>query len=164
MGCLDGFNTNVQYIPSQVDNRNNVFAWAETAADVCRTPGRWLASTLWDGGRKVTVAKDDGIIEGDNKEAKLGCVMKTIRTLVGLVLFIPGEIMGAKLMAFAFLSEEIRLKHKMAVTPLTQEQKERLQQLVNERQVLASEKKECDPISCVLCTMLCLLCVIASKL
>lgn len=101
----------------------------ENIADGCFAPGRWLASALWDGGqdyiiqgsiqRYVEINKD-GIREpqkrpiGANAEARdvvLNTAHKIARLFFGVLLVLPGMIIGTFFMALAYGSEEVRLKH-----------------------------------------------------
>lgn len=158
------FNTVQYYSEIQDDGWSS---YAESAANVCRAPGRWLAAEFWGGGKSYVVTRSDKIDNCFNvNEAKLAQSegwRKVARIVMGLALSIPGEILAIPLMGFAFTSEEIKLKHKVTVTQLTQEESARLASLIDERQKLAKERQGCEPISCCLlfsiCYLLCCICL-----
>jgi hypothetical protein len=156
-----GFFSTVEYAPNLADN-----SWcskAEKVADVCRAPGNWVAE-LWAGGKKheiTVVSKDEG--RATIKDNKSEGLRKVIRVIVGLVLSIPGQLLAVPFMGIAFISDEIRLKHTVAHRNLNAAEMEKLAELIAKRQELAKSKQGCEPISCFLFSIVCLLCCICCQ-
>ncbi|MGA8164691.1 MAG: hypothetical protein WB791_06660 [Waddliaceae bacterium] len=157
------FFSTVHYAPLLQDK--GWVAKAEAAADVCRAPARWICSEfqVLDKGRVYYYIENlDSSITAEERESKPTKGMrKAMRIMAGILLSIPGQLLGSALMGIAFTSKEIRLKHQTVSTLSTKEKKEELQRFVDERRRVANEQQGCDSISCSLCTIICLLCYIA---
>ncbi len=153
-----GFFNSVSYAPSILDD--SWYSQAEALADVCRGPRRWLAGELWNGGEKyqITEVSTENIDIEEVLTIQSQGIQKVLRVVIGLLLSIPGEAVAAFFMAFAFTNEEIRLKHKVTVRELSADEKQKLTDLIEERQKLARERQG-EPITCsILCSICCLLC------
>lgn len=133
---LHGFFDKVYFSSENLDS-----GWLskfEAAADVCRAPSRWVANELWNGGivYKIYIQLGDFVdIYKENQPQSEG-IKKVIRVVVGLILAIPGQLLALPLMGIAFFSEEIRLKHKLAVVDLSDEEFDKLERLIEERKIL----------------------------
>lgn len=161
------FNT-VQY--SQELQDDGWFSKIEAAADVCRGPSRWLADEcrgvfLRLSGKAYTVTYVDNVVTKTNEiyweeeEPRLTeGSQKIMRIVLGLFLSLLGQVLALPLMGIAYFSEEIRLKHKMTVKELTDEERQKLKDLIDKRQELAKERQGCEPISCFLFSIWSLLC------
>lgn len=140
----------------------------ESAADVCRAPSRWVAHECWGEGKKYIVTYHSDPTEFVNHEIDQKTssgIQKVLRIVIGLILSVPGQIVAIPLMAIAYCSEETRLKHKTTVVKLTDEEKGKLAELIQKRQILARERQGCEPFSivCLLCSICCLLCCLVCK-
>lgn len=168
---VEMFNT-VQYHPALKDD-----SWIgklEAAADVCRGPSRWVAAEFFGWGKTYIVgymlppkAGEDEKVEnvlnfGVQEEEDLPVVtgmQKAMRIALGIILSVPGQILAVPLTAIIYCcSEEIRLKHTIAVRKLSDEEQQKLAELIMKRQELAKERQGCEPISCALWTICSLLC------
>lgn len=169
-----GFFNTVQYDSDLQDD--SVFSRLEAAADVCRAPSRWVATEIWSGGKTYTIhhIKEDDEIQQDGENQNLNCeatdsksmqgIQKVVRILAGLILSLPGQVLALALMGAAFIgSEEIRLKHKMSVRTLSEEERQKVEELIQKRQELAKERQGCEPVSCILCSICCLLCCLVCQ-
>lgn len=143
---------------------NSAFGWAERIANVCRAPRRWLAADLGIGSKEysVTLVKDE-LKLGENETFRSQRLRKVVRLIVGVILSIPGEMIASSLMAAAFFSPEIRFKHKFSTYKMDDQDYEKMKQMINERQKLAKERQGCEPFSCSLVTIICLLCCLVCK-
>lgn len=177
---FDALTTTAVYNDYYKDKSNGLCVWAETLADICHTPTRWVASAFSLGGRKVEVVvnlsnelRTDNVVDEplikpeELKESKVCWLARVVRTIIGVVLCIPCEIAAIKLKAFALCgSDEIWLKHLVAVKAATPEQKKTLAQLIDARQKLLSENQECEVVilgSCsfaasIVCLLTCIVC------
>lgn len=156
-----GFFNTVTYNKGIQDN--SWYAKAESLADACRAPAKWVAAEVWGGGKTYKVTSyTDGNIECKTKKTALseGLCGKVARVFAGAILAVPGFLLSIPLMSAAYLSEEIRLKHSFSVNKLSPEQKDRLAELIDKRLELADEKQGCEPISCMLVSIVCMLCCI----
>lgn len=153
-----GFFSAIQYAP-QIKSNPSFLTYAENAADFCRAPVRWV-SEIWGGGQKYVIPMT-GRLEIIPNESK--GLQKLVRLVLGAILCIPGFIAGAAFMGIAYINEEIRLKHKCVTVNMTQEESARLRQLVEERNA-TPERKGCDPITCSLCSLVCLVAAILYNL
>lgn len=155
-------NCSVQYDPEYKDN--SWYSLAEEAADICRAPCQWVESELRSGGKKYVLTKsDDNLFKAE--EVETNCtrgIQKVLRIVIGSLLSLPGKALAVPLMAYAFSSEEIRLKHQIVCRELTSEEQKKLIDLIEERQRLAKERQGCDPIisPCILASICCMLCCI----
>lgn len=135
---FSGFFNRVDYQPNQIDN-----GWLskfETAADICRTPSQWIATELWNGGRRYELlvggAYEDvvGVYVAKSPLPQSEGIKKVICIAFGIILAIPGQLLAIPLMGIAFTSEEIRLKHKASsVAQLADDEETKLQDLIEER-------------------------------
>lgn len=161
------FNT-VQYDSDIKDE--SFFSKLEAAADVCRAPSRWVASEIWGGGKTHMISH----INQDDENQDLVCeeidsksmqgMHKVIRIVVGLILSLPGQALALPLTGAAIIgSEEIWLKHTMSVRTLSDEEQQKLEELIQKRQELAKDRQGCEPISCLLCSICCLLCCLVCR-
>lgn len=173
---MNGFFSTVQYASGlESDSWLSKF---ENAADVCRSPSRWFAGELWGGGKKyefkILMLQTVGGAELSPSARSMICLsaiktkaaqgmQKVLRIIVGLLLSLPGQIAAIPLMAIAYVSQEIRLKHKAVVRPLSPEETQKLKELIAERQKLAKERQGCEAISCLLLSICCLLCCLVCK-
>lgn len=155
---MTGFFSTVRYA-GEVPRNPSLFAYAETAAGVCRAPVRWVAQ-LWGGGQKYVVNFNSITKEDPSSQ---GC-KKWMQVAIGVLLCIPGFFAGCILMGIAYCNEEVRLKHKCVSRTLTPDEDALLTQILEERRNLATERKGCDPISCSLVSMICLLAAILFNL
>jgi hypothetical protein len=157
----NGFFHHVQYAKEFKDD-----SWSsqlEDAAQVCRAPSRWVAE-LWGEGKKYkvtfydadTLTDDIHLIEVQPKVSE--GIQKVIRTVLGILFAVPGQIAALPLMGLAYLNEEIRLKHQVAVRTMTDEDNKKLAEMIQKRLELAKERQGCEPISCLLFSICCLLC------
>lgn len=138
----------------------------EAAADVCRAPSRWLAGELWSGGKTYEVTRRFHPVDFEAEEVDQNDsegFQKVMRIVMGLIFSLPGQIAAIPLMAIAYCSEEIRLKHKVTVVELSDEEKKKLADLISEREKLTAERQGCEPVSCILLTICYLLCHLACK-
>lgn len=159
-----GFFNTVQYDSDLKDD--SWFSKFENAADVCRAPARWFATEAWGGGKTYTVnvIDDKGEFACEEVESKAAQgAQKAIRIGLGVLLGIVGQVLALALMGVAFISEEIRLKHKISVRTLSDDEQQKLNDFVNKRQELAKERQGCEPVSCLLCSICCLLCCLVLK-
>ncbi len=157
MGFISGFYTKVNYAQDLQDN--SIYGKAEAAADVCRAPRRWIAMELGFSRMELRFFIANDLLKKSLKPVpEAEGLKRVVRLIVSLALFIPGEIVGSVLMASACLSKEIRLKHTYSVRPLTTCDKDKLKMLIQERVRLQKERQGCEPISCMLLTVVCLLC------
>jgi hypothetical protein len=164
MNFISGFYTKVNYAQDLQDN--SIFGKAEAAADVCRAPRRWIAMELGFSRKTPKFYIEQNSINKSLIAApKAKGLKRVVRLIMGLALFIPGEIVGSALMASAYLCKEIRLKHDFSVRPLSSRDNAKLKELIQERTRLQKERQGCEPISCMLLTVVCLLCflVFAAK-
>lgn len=158
-----GFFSNVQYGPKIASN-----GWlnlAEEAANVCRAPRRWLSADLLGAQKHWVVmgcSKDQLEKQEMAPDVSQG-IRKVIRVVLSLFLALPGELAGAFFMAIAYINPEIRLKHQAAVRDLTVEERQKLADFIQARQKLAEERQGCDPITCLLCSICCMMCSLVSK-
>lgn len=164
-----GFFKTVQYAQELEDD-----SWLskfEAAADVCRAPYRWLESE-WnsENGKKylMTCYDAQGLLSDELHVKEVGSkitqgIQKVMRVVAGLLFSLPGQIVAIPLMAVAYSSEEIRLKHKIAVRNLSDDEKQKLEELIDKRQELAKERQGCEPVSCLLFSICCLLCYLVCK-
>ncbi len=74
-------------------------------------------------------------------------------------MFIPCALLAFGLHALASTNEEFRLKHN--IVALTPDERKRLGDLIEQRKNLAKERQGCDPISCLLLSIVCALCFLA---
>lgn len=155
---LPGFFNKVYYVDEIKDN--GWLSQFETAADICRAPSRWVATELWNGSKVYEMDLD---FHEPRNESQTEGIRKVIRVVLGLILAIPGQLLAIPLMGIAFLSEEIRLKHKVMVVELSKEEADKLQELITQRVNLAKEKQGCEPISCLLVSICLLLCCLVCK-
>jgi hypothetical protein len=152
-----GFFSTVYYGQGLEDN--SCCSYAETIADVCRAPSRWVASDLFGTEKTYMIIsynenEVEVLVPNNNTEGW----RKVLRVIVGLIFSIPGALMAVPFMALAYASEEIRLKHRVVANELTPEETKRLKELIDERQRLAKERQGCEPVSCLLFSICCLLC------
>lgn len=160
MSCI--FFSTVQYGPSLKDD--SWTSYAEAAADFCRAPGRWVAAELWDGGKKkVITALDQNRVDVEEKTPEATGFKRAVRFIIGIATCVFGNLLALPLMAFAYLNEEIRLKHQAVHMKTSPETLKRLNELVEERQRLAKERQGCEPISCLLVSICCLLCCLVCR-
>ncbi|MCE2982050.1 MAG: hypothetical protein LW832_00650 [Parachlamydia sp.] len=158
-----GFFTTVNY-PYNESKNKNLYEMAEQAAHVLRTPSKWLAADLFRQNTSYEVSLERNGLGNDllcltADTSEVHGFKKALRTIVSLATFVFGELLAAPLMSIAFQSEEIRLKHKYAVSLLTDEQYDRLKELISARQNLENERQGCEPVSiCLLSSICCLLC------
>lgn len=158
-----GFFNTVNYSndPSnRIPQDNSWYAKAESLADACRAPGRWVAAEVWDGGVTYSVGGFMGVnAKSEYTPLADGCIEKMVRVALGVLLAIPGFLLSIPLMSLAFLSEEIRLKHSVSVRDLMGEEGSRFITLINKRQALAEEKKahdgELEGRCCIIYLLLC---------
>lgn len=157
----------VEYAPELVDD--SWTSYAEAAADVCRAPGRWVAAELWGGGKKVVITSTwNDEVYFDEKSSDAESFKRVVRFVAGLALSVFGNLLAIPFMAVAYLNEEIRLKHRVVYQmqndlKVAPEDYARLNELVEERQRLAKERQGCEPISCLLLSICCMLCYLVCK-
>ena len=87
------FFSTVQYSPELIDN--SWTGYAESAADVCRAPGRWIAAELWDEGKQVVITStwnDDVIFE--EKSSKAEGLIRIVRFIAGIALCVFGNLLA----------------------------------------------------------------------
>jgi hypothetical protein len=165
VNCFSGFFNRVEYNDKEMQN-DNWFSKAEKAAQILRAPSHWLAAEVWYATTymiypNVNTSTFDKFERDDNV---VGVMRKIIRVVVGIILSIPGQILALPLMAIAYRDEEIRLKRKVSVQSLSEEEANRLGELLEARQKLEEEKKG-EPITCSIlysiCYMLC--CLVCKK-
>lgn len=152
-----GFFSTVTY--NQAIQDSSWTAKAESWADTCRAPAKWVAAEIWGGGKTYRVYQSsEGLSiyprSTSVSESLLGSIT---RVFVGAILAVPGFLVSIPMMSTAFLSEEIRLKHTWSARNLTDEEKVRLQTLINERTSVEKEKQG-EIITCMLCSIVCMLC------
>lgn len=163
---VSGFFSTVDYTTkgASLCEDNSWSGKAESWANTCQKPARWIANQLWHGGRSycVILEENDEVEKVFRKKVNpVTGFQKVVRSVAGLALCIPGLIASIPLMGFAYVaSPEIRLKHRFAVLGLTDEDKNKLNQMIADRQKLADEEEECEPVTCFLGTIVCLLCYV----
>jgi hypothetical protein len=133
-----GFLNSVQY-EKGLPEMNSICGYLEKAADFCRKPGMWFASEVWDGGKKIEIIQDTEELDLAVKKTSNRSnnpLLKVVRIIVGIVLGIPGAIVGGILMALAYISEEVRLKHKVSnlKEEMSPEDHEKLMDFMKSRQ------------------------------
>lgn len=158
-----GFFSTVEY--SQTMQDNGWFSKAETAADILRAPSRWVAAEVWGGGKRFKVFEKQELLHihkdltcKEFPEELAQGIRKIARIFIGGILSLFGQILAIPCMSLAFLSSEIRLKHKFASRELTAEERTQLRKMIDERMKLAKERQGCEPISCLLCSICLLMC------
>lgn len=135
---------------------------ADSIAHVCQTPARWLTNgkqyIIRINNKKLSICE----IVGEN--FTLTPTQRVIRTVIGLLFAIPGQAIAIPLMFLATYKEEYALKQKF-VTGLTQEEKEKLKELIDERKKVSDSRQGCDPVTCsiflmtsFLCSIVCMMC------
>lgn len=146
----------------------------ENLANTLRKPSQWINATWLKTNNYKIYPQFQSINAGG---AFLGFVgepravtfdpnwIKTaLRIIAGVILAIPGQVFGALAMGVAYsLSKEIRLKHSASAYTLSTDEKKTLKSLIKQRQGLAKTQEKCEPISCILCSILCALLVIVCK-
>ncbi len=159
-----GFLNTIQYAPEFKDE--SWLSQFEVAADVCRAPTRWIAAEFWNGGKQYFVTRLDGQQNLSVQEIETKVTQgfqKVARIFIGIILFIPGQILAVPLMSIAYVSDEIRLKHKISVRELSDSEKQELDGLIQKRQELAKERQGCEPVTCILFSICCLLCCLVCR-
>lgn len=153
-----GFFNTVTYSKSLEDN--SWFAKAESLADACRAPSKWVAAEIWSGGKTYQVSDFNRSlnIRERNTPTSEGLLGKIARVVAGVILAVPGYLLSIPLMSSAYLSEEIRLKHAWSSRKLTDKEFDRLNELIDERKAVSKEQQGCEPISCMLVSIVCLMC------
>ena len=96
------------------------------------------------------------------------CLKRTIRVIIGVVVCLFGNLLAIPLMASAYSNEEIRLKHKLAIQnlkniSLKRAETDQFQKLIEERQRLVKERQGCEPMSCILLSICCMLCILVCR-
>ena len=153
-----GFFNTVTYSRNLEDN--SWFAKAESLADACRAPSKWVAAEIWGGGKTYRVSDFNRSlnIAERNTPTSEGLIGKIVRIAAGVILAVPGYLLSIPLMSSAFLSEEIRLKHAWSSRRLSEQEHSKLSQLIDERKKVSKEQQGCEPISCMLVSIVCLMC------
>ena len=122
------------YFKTSLDSHNELFDYFEAAADICRTPSRWitsLANVQREYNAEITnslatnTSGNPYIQVGANyKELKLSgnIIHKIMRIAIGVILAIPGEVIGSLFMAVAYCGSVVRAKrtkliHSVFETP-----------------------------------------------
>lgn len=138
----------------------SIYGYAESCADTLRTPSRWVGSLFGFG--KVSCVNQNARVIHDCEFKNT--FQKVALVALGVFLAVPGQVLAIPLMGFAYLSEEIRLKHKYAVKTLEPAEYNKMKELQQARQKLTGEKKECEPVTCILLSVCCMFCMILRKL
>lgn len=148
--------TRVEYHPNL--RGDCFFNQAESLADKCRAPVEWVKTELGFNSRKriITKVSESNIesIEVASKQCK--GVQKLSRIVCGCFLSIPGIVAAVPLRVIASFSEEVCLKRQIKKEELSPENRKRLSDLIARRQTLEDIRKECEPVTCILC-MICML-------
>jgi hypothetical protein len=160
-----GFFNTVQYDLNVEDD--SFISQLEAVADVCRAPSRWVAAEFWEGGKTYSIKnvkeEEVDLACNDTPSKSTQGMQKAIRVFAGAILSLPGQALALAFMAAAYTNEEIRLKHTMSVRTLSDEEKEKLADLIQKRQELAKERQGCEPVSCLLFSICCLLCCLVCQ-
>lgn len=150
----------IEYHQTQED-KTTWTGYADELANSCLAPVQWLF-----GCKKFTYLQfPDANINfnfsaSDNEHTPF---MSIVSKIAGVILFIPGFLLSIPLKAFAQTSEEIYLKHKIILRNSTEEEIAKLQELIQQRRDLQDDRDGCEPISCLLLTIVCTLCIIMQK-
>lgn len=156
MQAIRGFFNTVQYDSNLIDN--SFASLMENVADKCRAPCRWIART------EPYILYENWICGALVRRKEPTNWKRVVTVVVGLILAVPGQVLGTFAMAAAYgLSKEIRLKHAISVRKLTRLEAIEIRDLIIARQASATKTEKCDPISCLLCSILCCLCVLSCK-
>jgi hypothetical protein len=145
---------NVQYAPGLKDD--TWFGLAEEAAHVCKAPARWLEGELFGANKKYVIKPcDDGSYRKEEVVVSSSDgIRKVCRLGVGILFSSFGDALAVPFILFALNSQEIRLKHRQ----LSEDEQKQLTELIDKRLTLAKERQGCEPISCLLLSICCLLC------
>lgn len=135
------------------------FGYAESAANICRAPRRWFLTDCGFANKEHYVSLVNGQLETSSKEtAKSKGLQKVIRMIFSAVFIIPGEMFGTSLMSAAYLSSRVRQKHAFTEKQLNTQEQAELKKKLEESKKLSDQRQGCEPISCLLCSILFTLC------
>ena len=114
MGLVTGFFSTVEYgFNAQPDN--SIYGKLERSADFLRKPRNWVLAELGISRQVHTIFLEDteDSFKGPGRAA--GIVPKFLRIVIGIVAFALGsEIFATVLMGLAYISKEVRDKHRYA--------------------------------------------------
>jgi hypothetical protein len=142
-----GFFSSVQYIniaPASIEE--GCADTFEEMADVFLAPYRWLAQHFWDGGKSyqleyIQAEKNWKVIEKKSISTEHPTIHKVARVFFGCLLLLPGLILGTLAMGLAYISDEVRAKHRV---PLSDAKSSDPAKKILEGIVAARIKKESD--------------------
>lgn len=140
-----------------VPTDKSLTAMAERLADAFDAPRQWLV-----GSNRHVVKQEGSDFKAETYPTKSSGLRELIRKVFGLM-FVSGSCFAAPFKLFALTNPEIRMKHEVAKKTISAEGKQQLADAIKERAKLSSERQGCEPISCSLCTIICLLCSISSQ-
>lgn len=144
MGLFIGFFNFVKYDSTQIRPDDSIYGIFESVADCYRAPSRWVFTELWGGTKKYKITlnptRENPLSCQENYIPSLKGFQKVVRIIVGLVFGLFGQMLAFSFMAVAFISEEVRLKHKFSVSPLSKHEAEKLNGFISERQKIFDKK------------------------
>lgn len=152
----------VEYAPSLLD-RSSLTAFAERGAHLFSSPGRWIYQELNWGGKVNIIHCNNGELTIESSSPKSEGAQKAFRIAMGVLFFLPATFAAIILNFMARQNREVFLKQKFVHETLSFEEKTELKELIGKRQQLANQKQGCEPVTCSLCSIICLLYFIAFK-
>ncbi|MBA3722577.1 MAG: hypothetical protein H0W88_09275 [Parachlamydiaceae bacterium] len=153
--------SSVQYY-SHVTRDTSLLSQFDAAADICSTPIRWLGEDLFGKCSRYKIIESNNEFIISPRLSKNGIVLKIIRCVISLFLSLPALPATLVLRSIAFINPEIRLMHKAAQGPFTEDECKQLAAFIQKRKSLVKERQGCDP-SCSLSTIASLLCYLVFK-